>query len=100
MTSRGCNQKKFGGFDFGWGIQYMVSMMHKCILIKVGGSQRKRERTKLGRFINLAELWGICSMYHRLREMGLHCLWAYFYAFLGFYDRNGFILGGLNPENL
>jgi len=38
------------------GVQYVLSMMHKYIMVKVGKSQK----TKKGEFINVAEIGGIC----------------------------------------
>jgi len=39
------------------GVQYVLNMMHRCIMVKLGESQ-KRKRTKIGLFINFAEIWG------------------------------------------
>jgi len=27
-----------------WGLQYVLSMMHKCIMVKVGGEARKQQK--------------------------------------------------------
>jgi len=50
------------------GVQYVLCMMHKCIIVKVGKA-KKRKQMKMGKkFINFAEVGGICNMLHWLRE--------------------------------
>jgi len=52
--------------------------MHKCVMIKIGGSQKRKFYENMGKFINLAEIGGISNMHHWLSGMdGLDALDSY-----------------------
>jgi len=65
------------------GVQYVLNIMHKCIMVKVGVSQKNEKGTKRGgwKFIYLAEIGGICNIHHWLREWMPLVAMSYFQLF-------------------
>ena len=51
--------------------------MHKCVMIKIGGSQKRKFYENMGKFINLAEIGGISNMLWLSVMDGLDALDSY-----------------------
>jgi len=51
---------------FSRGVKYVYGMMRKCIKVKVGKPNKtnKNKNTKWWKFINLAEIGGICNTHN------------------------------------
>jgi len=47
------------------GVEYVLSMMHKCIVVKVGGSPKNEKERKQWEFINYHEIGGIYIAFFR-----------------------------------
>ena len=52
------------------GVQYVLSMMRVCIMVKVGESHKTKKNENRGKFINFAEIGGIWNM-HLFGYIGL-----------------------------
>ena len=44
----------------------MLSMMCKCIMVKVGGNQKSEKKQNRGKFVHFAEIGVICNMHNWL----------------------------------
>jgi len=62
-------QKYYYILGRGFKNMYVLSMMlrPKCIMVKVRGSPKTEKNENRKKFINFAEIEGICNMHHWLR---------------------------------